>query len=207
MDKNEAYKNLELTEGASAKEIKKARDKLARKWHPDKNNSPEATQKFQQIQKAYEILTKDGDDGDSSKIDEDTIFLMKQKITNAFDYNNVKMEEMEEETIKNYEAKLRACKTKADLEKFTSEVVFFIQIYARARDAGFLDKSNKKPPKPSNPTTETRSDTSQNSSPKYPEFTCDWCTLKVGADDSRPKYTFTGVDKAFCCAECRENWR
>lgn len=204
MDKHEAYKILGVNENATPKEIKKARDRLALKYHTDKGGSND---EIARINAAYDVLTKDNSDNDSSDIDEDAIFLMEQKIKNAFDYNNVKMEEMEDETVKGYKVKLKACKTKADLEKFTSEVVFFIQIYARARDAGYFDKSNKKPPKPSNPTNIGREGTgSDTSAPKYKEFTCDWCTLKVGADDPRPKYTFTGSDKAFCCAECRENW-
>jgi curved DNA-binding protein CbpA len=172
MDKREAYKILEVSENATPKEIKKARDRLALKHHNDKGGSNEEMQK---INAAYETLTKGNDNGDdNSDIDEDAIFLMKTKIKNAFDYNNVKMEEMEDETIKHYEEKLRNCKTKADLEKFTSEVVIFIRIYARARDAGYLDKSNKKPPKPSNPTTTGREGAgSESSAPKYQEFTCD----------------------------------
>jgi len=132
---------------------------------------------------------------------------MKQKIENALNYNNVSKEEMEDETVKHYEEKLRQCKNKEDLEKFTSEVVFFIQIYARARDAGFFDKKGgeqpSQAPKPA-PATETRSDTdSDTSSKKYSEFTCDYCKYKVESDDPRPKYTFTGRNEAFCSESCR----
>jgi len=132
---------------------------------------------------------------------------MEQKIKNAFDSYNVKKEEMEDETIRHYEEKLRQCKTKEDLEKFTSEVVFFIQIYARARNAGYFDKKgNSKPdqPKPA-PSTENRSGSSS-SAKEYAEFTCDYCTYRVKSDDPRPKYTFQGTDKAFCSESCRENW-
>src|SRR5437868_14039588 len=132
---------------------------------------------------------------------------MKQKIENALNYNNASKEEIEDETVKHYEEKLRKCKTKEDLEKFTSEVVFFIQIYARARDAGYFKKKGETPKTKPTPTTETRSNTDSSASSKsYPEFTCDYCTLKVKSDDPRPKYTFTGVDKAFCSEECRRLW-
>lgn len=38
-------------------EIKKAYRKLANKYHPDRNDSAEAKDKFQLIQKAYDIIS------------------------------------------------------------------------------------------------------------------------------------------------------
>ncbi|CAJ0761148.1 16107_t:CDS:2 [Entrophospora sp. SA101] len=64
---------------------------------------------------------------------------------------------MDDDTVKHYETKLRGCKTKEDLEKFTSEVVFFIQVYARARDAGYFKKADEVPKTKPAPKTETRS--------------------------------------------------
>jgi hypothetical protein len=54
------YKVLELSfkDSPSAKQIKKARDKLAKRYHPDKNGGEEAmTEKFQQINEAYHALS------------------------------------------------------------------------------------------------------------------------------------------------------
>jgi curved DNA-binding protein len=51
------YDTLEVSENASADEIKKAYRKLARKYHPDINKSPEAEEKFKEINAAYEILS------------------------------------------------------------------------------------------------------------------------------------------------------
>ncbi len=51
------YETLGVSENASAAEIKKAYRRLARKYHPDINKSPEAEEKFKEINAAYEILS------------------------------------------------------------------------------------------------------------------------------------------------------
>ncbi len=55
--KKDYYEILEISKGASAEEIKKAYRKLALKWHPDKNKSSGAEEKFKEINEAYEILS------------------------------------------------------------------------------------------------------------------------------------------------------
>ena len=51
------YETLEITEGSSEAEIKKAYRKLARKYHPDVNKDKDAEEKFKEINSAYEILS------------------------------------------------------------------------------------------------------------------------------------------------------
>ncbi|MBN2782783.1 MAG: J domain-containing protein [Campylobacterales bacterium] len=51
------YETLEINESATESEIKKAYRKLARQYHPDVNKSPEAEEKFKEINAAYEILS------------------------------------------------------------------------------------------------------------------------------------------------------
>eukprot|EP00924_Labyrinthula_sp_SR-Ha-C_P008384 snap_masked-scaffold_11-processed-gene-11.16-mRNA-1 protein AED:0.28 eAED:0.28 QI:0/-1/0/1/-1/1/1/0/253 len=53
------YRVLGLSPGASKAEIKKSYKKLALKYHPDRNKSPEATQRFKEISEAY-VQLKDG---------------------------------------------------------------------------------------------------------------------------------------------------
>jgi len=51
------YETLEIAEGSSEAEIKKAYRKLARKYHPDVNKDKGAEEKFKEINSAYEILS------------------------------------------------------------------------------------------------------------------------------------------------------
>lgn len=52
------YQILDLKETSSLEEIKKSYRKLAKVWHPDRNNnSPESVSRFKLISEAYEILS------------------------------------------------------------------------------------------------------------------------------------------------------
>ena len=51
------YEVLGVTKSASVDEIKSAYRKQALQWHPDRNKSAEATERFKQITKAYEVLS------------------------------------------------------------------------------------------------------------------------------------------------------
>lgn len=51
------YAILELSKNATDEDIKKAYRRLALKYHPDKNKSPEAEEKFKLVAEAYEVLS------------------------------------------------------------------------------------------------------------------------------------------------------
>jgi molecular chaperone DnaJ len=51
------YKILEVNKDSDIENIKKAYKRLALKWHPDKNKSPEAEEMFKKIGEAYDVLS------------------------------------------------------------------------------------------------------------------------------------------------------
>lgn len=56
-DTKDYYELLGITKNASADEIKKSYRKLALQYHPDRNKTKEAEEKFKEITKAYEVLS------------------------------------------------------------------------------------------------------------------------------------------------------
>ena len=53
------YTLLGVSKSATADEIKKAYRKLALEYHPDRNKSKDAEEKFKEITKAYEVLSNE----------------------------------------------------------------------------------------------------------------------------------------------------
>ena len=56
MEYKDYYETLKVKKDASQEDIQKAYRKLARKFHPDVNKSPDSERKFKEIGEAYEVL-------------------------------------------------------------------------------------------------------------------------------------------------------
>ncbi len=67
MANKDYYETLGVNKEASADEIKSAYRRLAKKYHPDLNKTPEAAEKFKEINEAYEVL---GDDKKRANYDQ-----------------------------------------------------------------------------------------------------------------------------------------
>lgn len=57
MSKRDYYEVLGISKNATLEEIKKAYKTLAKKYHPDLNKSPDAEEKFKEINEAHEVLS------------------------------------------------------------------------------------------------------------------------------------------------------
>ncbi len=67
MANKDYYSILGVDKNASADEIKSAYRRLAKKYHPDLNKTPEAAEKFKDVNEAYEVL---GDDKKRANYDQ-----------------------------------------------------------------------------------------------------------------------------------------
>jgi len=88
------YEILEIKSNASEVEIKKAYFKLAKIYHPDKNDASDASQKFHKIQTAYEILINEKTRQEYTKMNQSDKFsfvnILEKIIKDNFDIKELK---------------------------------------------------------------------------------------------------------------------
>jgi curved DNA-binding protein CbpA len=88
------YEILELQPNASKVDIKKAYIRLAKIYHPDKNNDSDALDKFQKIQTAYDILMNDNSRQEYQKLNKtdknNLVEIIEKIIKDNLDINQLK---------------------------------------------------------------------------------------------------------------------
>ena len=107
------YEILELKNTASEADIKKAYYRLSKIYHPDKNSDPNASEKFQKIHSAYEILSNNQTREEYLKMNSN------EKINFIEILEKIIRENIDLEALNKYNIKF----TKSDLEYL--EVNFF----------------------------------------------------------------------------------
>ena len=82
MNKQRAYEILEINGGTiEEEELTRQYKKMALKYHPDKNKSPEATVQFQRILEAYNYIREMEDDDDVVNLNyKEVIYLIIEKL-------------------------------------------------------------------------------------------------------------------------------
>lgn len=116
------YSLLELTETATEEEIRKAYRRLAKRYHPDVNKSPDAQAVFVLINKAYEVL-----------MDRSKRFVYDQKRQQTEDpyvqyarWANEQKARLEAETLRKHRAYL---KKKEELRKSKMYYPYMVTLY------------------------------------------------------------------------------
>lgn len=79
------YKILGIAKGAKDDEIKKAYRKMALRYHPDKNKTIGAEEKFKEVAEAYEVLSDKKKRDIYDKYGEEGLKGNKGKPTNSID--------------------------------------------------------------------------------------------------------------------------
>lgn len=98
------YQILDVNKDATQSEIKKAYHKLAKKYHPDKNTDPCASEIFKKIQIAYETLSNQKkkyeydsfDDMDNSNELKEFFMMYQQLINEVCDKYDISEQDREE---------------------------------------------------------------------------------------------------------------
>lgn len=146
------YEILEVSTNADTTEIKSAYRKLARKYHPDVNKSPEAIEMFKEITAVYETLCNDEE---RKKYDILNGIFKEEKNKEYSEKEEVKetiKQEAPKQTVKN-ETKQTEEKPKKKPQKQNS-IFKTIKYWSAKFKKTQKEKNNKKPQKGANISTE-----------------------------------------------------
>jgi curved DNA-binding protein len=86
MSKKDYYQVMGVSSDASAKEIKTAYRRLARKYHPDLNKEPNAEEQFKALGEAYEVLSVPEKRKAYDRGEQDDVFRQQAHASNAGGY-------------------------------------------------------------------------------------------------------------------------
>ena len=147
------YEILEVSTDADTLEIKSAYRKLARKYHPDVNKSPEAIEMFKEITAVYETLCNDEE---RKKYDILNGIFKEEKNKKDSEKEEVKetvKQEAPKETVKN-ETKKTEEKPKKKQPQKQNSLLKTLKYWGAKFKKNQKEKNNKKPQKGENISTE-----------------------------------------------------
>lgn len=122
------YNVLEISKNATQNEIKKAYHRLSMKYHPDRNNSPDANMKFQELNQAHEILSNEN--------------KRKQYDMGILDtHDDVNIDDMLSGLFSNFMGNIPNMRTSPEIHVFTSSQPFgfFPQMHTEHNEHAFFD--------------------------------------------------------------------
>lgn len=148
MSKN-YYAILGVARADGAEDIKRAYRKLASIWHPDRNDSPEAKAKFQEIQEAYDVLSDDAKRAEydttgtvkNSAGDNDALNFIRGKLMEIMEAPNVNIANIDiVREVKNslLQERNRAVAFLADVEKRITKYTSAVSRMKSKRGENFL---------------------------------------------------------------------
>lgn len=121
---------LGVSANANENEIKRAYRNLVKKYHPDKNKSPDAAERFRKIQTAYESIMKTSHQLEIIKLAEqstNTNVIVQERINQQIDEIRKRMDKLFEE--------LKIQQEKAEVEQKEQEELTIKKLKSQERES------------------------------------------------------------------------